>query len=178
MKRSWHVLGGLVVLQGLAALVYWRVEGGRTTPAAVRSKLREAPERIDHAFPKLAVMGPQGRRFPLPAPTRPTLVHLWATWCPPCKEELPGLLQLSAEGSVQVWAIALDRDWSEVRRLLGEPVPSAVVLAESAEVERELRVRNLPTTFVAGGDGRLRWVFHGERDWTQAELVERWLVNQ
>ncbi len=105
---------------------------------------------------------------------RPTLVHFWATWCPPCRVELPGLLALPDGHPVDVVAIALDRDWTDVERFLGRP-SSRMTLGDAAEIERQFGVHSLPVTYLVGSDGHLRFRFDGARDWRNSRFVLDWI---
>ncbi|WP_428261514.1 TlpA family protein disulfide reductase [Haliangium sp.] len=124
------------------------------------------------AMPALTVRRRDGGAVALAPFARPTLVHVWATWCPPCRAELPGLLALPSEHAVDVVAIALDDRWGDVDRFLDDLDASSVVLGSSEEVERVLGVRSLPVTFFVQADGRISLRFDGARDWTDEAFVE------
>lgn len=96
----------------------------------------------------------------------PVLVHFWATWCPPCVEELPSLLAYARSTGTPVLAVSVDEDWASLRAFLGDAVPPEVLLADGAEVARLFDVRELPVTFVVDADGWLRWRLDGAQDWT------------
>ncbi len=88
------------------------------------------------------------------------LVHFWATWCAPCREEMPALdaYQRRHAGAVDVIAVSVDRsrDLAEVRKAMqGLAFPAA--LAHDASVNSFGRQNAIPVTFVvdAGGQQRL-----------------------
>lgn len=161
MKKVLTPLLVLAGLQGLLAAGYFLA--GWDAPAP------DAPvvvERLDRPAPALAYRTLAGEERRLSAQRgRPMLVHFWATWCPPCREELPGLLALAAAGEIAVLAVSLDPEWEPVRRFLGNDVPPAVVLASSAAVTDGFGVTALPATFLVDATGRLRLHFAGARDW-------------
>jgi peroxiredoxin len=91
------------------------------------------------------------------------VVNVWATWCPPCRIEMPGFVQLQEEfeGTVQFLGLSMDREPEDVRRF-----------AERVEINFPLLVgRNsggngyntpvLPTTFLIDRDGRVRYRHEG-----------------
>jgi peroxiredoxin len=93
---------------------------------------------------------------------RPLLINFWATWCPPCIEELPLLDALhagqGAEG-LQVLAIAVD-DPEQVRAFLAElPVQMPVLLAEPGVVDLSTTFGNarsvLPYSVLIDAEGRI-----------------------
>lgn len=99
----------------------------------------------------------------LPAPQgRPRLVNYWASWCGPCREEMPLLDRYAkaqdADG-VQVVGIALD-SVAEARRFLFEvPVSFALYLETPGPTDSSVMLGNsrgvLPYTVLVDGDGRL-----------------------
>lgn len=93
---------------------------------------------------------------------RPLLINFWATWCPPCVEELPmldALHQRSGAEGLQVIGIALD-DPAEVERFLGEvPVQFPMFLAQPGRVDLSTTLGNarsvLPYSVLIDADGRI-----------------------
>jgi peroxiredoxin len=79
------------------------------------------------------------------------LVHFFATWCEPCREELPALnrLAMRAGDTVKVLAIAVaDADQRVQRFLAATPVDFPVLLDRDRAVAKAWTVTTLPTTFV------------------------------
>jgi peroxiredoxin len=82
------------------------------------------------------------------------LVHFFATWCEPCREELPALNRLAARagGNVTVLAIAVaDADRSVQRFFATTPVDFPILLDRDRVVAKAWNVATLPTTFVLDG---------------------------
>ena len=91
-----------------------------------------------------------------------TLVNFWATWCGPCKKELPDLVALSrqyADRDFHVIGVATDRT-SNAASLVAEfvgkyAIPYQVVLS-TQELENAFgNVRSMPTSFLIDKDGRI-----------------------
>jgi thiol-disulfide isomerase/thioredoxin len=93
------------------------------------------------------------------------VLHFWATWCPPCVAELPGLIELGREGNVRVIAVSLDDDWEVVREFFGGVIPAEVVRASPNDVAKAYGVSTLPETWIVDADGLVRLRIAGERDW-------------
>lgn len=92
---------------------------------------------------------------------RPLLVNFWATWCPPCVEELPMLNRFYRENRGNGWqmvALAVDKVESVRRFLARSPLDFPVGMAgmEGTELARSLGndAGGLPFTVVFGRDGR------------------------
>ncbi|HSP78211.1 MAG TPA: TlpA disulfide reductase family protein [Myxococcaceae bacterium] len=114
--------------------------------------------RLDGAAPPLANI-PKARAL---------LVVFWAAWCPPCREETPGLLALAEEPpeGLQVVVFSHDPNQGEVEAFLGSP-PSPALHLRLDEEERAARtfgVDRLPTSILVV-EGRLVARFNGARDW-------------
>lgn len=122
-------------------------------------------------FPAFDLPGADGRmhRFGDYAGS-PLLVNFWATWCPPCRAEMPDLQalqqRLGARG-LRVLGISVDEDANLVREfLLNYPVGFPVLL-DSRRVLAEglLRLNSYPTSCLVGRDGVVVEVIHGARPW-------------
>jgi len=94
---------------------------------------------------------------------KPLLINFWATWCPPCIEELPLLdsfYKQNSEKSWQVLGLAVDQP-SAVRKFLGKmPLSFPIGLAglDGTELAKSLgnQAGGLPFTVVLGKDGQVR----------------------
>lgn len=96
----------------------------------------------------------------------PVLLHFWATSCPPCRKELPGLLALAQEQpGLRVVALAGDDDWAPVREFFGGEVPAAVVRDLSGSFAKSYEVGALPDTYLLDASGAAKVRFNGARNW-------------
>jgi peroxiredoxin len=106
---------------------------------------------------------------------RIVLVHFFATWCEPCREELSSLSRLM-EGPLaerlSVVAISVAEVPVRVRRFLDTaPVAFPVVLDANRAVARAWGVSVLPTTFVLDRSLRARLSVEGDLDWTRPDIL-------
>lgn len=118
---------------------------------------------------------PSGERQLVRARTiRFQLVHFWATWCPPCRKELPTLLEMARRnrGRLDVWAVTTDREWTTVRRFFEGEVPSIVVRDPSGGGSRAYGVTSLPDSYLIDPQGRIRARFSGAQNWSASEMDE------
>ena len=105
---------------------------------------------------------------------RAVLVNFWATWCVPCREEMPSFerLRASLEGQkVAVLAVNLAEPESRIRKFLETvPVRFPVLLDRDGTTARAWQARMLPATYIIGPDGKVRYRHIGELDWSSAEV--------
>jgi peroxiredoxin len=105
------------------------------------------------------------------------LVNFWATWCPPCREEMPSIhrvwQQLHDEG-FEVLAVNLGEEASAIsdfaaRLALDEAFP--LLLDPDGEAMRALQVRGLPTTYLIDKQGRKAYVAIGPREFDSEHII-------
>lgn len=85
------------------------------------------------------------------------LVDFWATWCPPCRDEIPMLNDLQREyGPQGLEVIAItDERVDVVRKFADEVGMHYVNLVDPGEVSSNYRVIGLPTAYLIDGEGRI-----------------------
>lgn len=105
------------------------------------------------------------------------LVNFWATWCGPCRDEMPSIQDLSGQlkgKPFAVLAINLDEPESRVRKFLAQwNVDLPVLLDPERKVASQWNARILPATFIVGPDGRIRYSVVGELNWGNDIVVSR-----
>lgn len=163
-RRTIGLVLGLVVLQALAVGGYFLVEGRREAGPEVPLRYERVTKPI--ALPNAQLEARGGEVLDTRTLRgRPVLLHFWATWCPPCREELPGLLGLAERGDVVVVAISLDDDWGAIERFFAGNVPSEVVRDPERALTSLYEVTALPDTYLVDAKGRALARFGGPRRW-------------
>ncbi len=105
------------------------------------------------------------------------LVNIWATWCVPCRKEMPTLDRLQAKlggADFEVVALSIDRRMDAVRKFFAEVgiQKLAMYLDGSAKATRELGAVGLPTTLLLDRGGREVGRLIGPAEWDSPEMVE------
>lgn len=139
----------------------------------------------DQPTPQLATTWLDGKPIDLKELRgRVVLVNFWATWCEPCKDELPALLKLKEQMAGRPFEL-LTVNYGEFpdkinQYLARSGIKLPVVLDTQNEVSKEWKVGGLPMTFLVDRRGRVRYYVFGERAWNEGEprkLVEKLLAE-
>ena len=133
--------------------------------------------------PLAAPAGPvarDGSRSPIPtAGSKLTLLHFWATWCVPCRSEIPALARFAerhAGDGIRVVAVAQDRSFADVDRFLGPPGKHLeTFLDPDGRYGASLAVEALPCTIVLDESGATLDRYNLSLDWNDV-LLERQIV--
>lgn len=138
--------------------------------AAVLAACGPAPPQAPGTLPALALPDLAGRSVPLAQDDgRRTLVAFWATWCEPCRRELPALecVHRSRAEAVRVVGVSLDTDINLVREFVADHQVTFPTLLDprGAQSRDALDVRALPLTLVVDADGGIVERVAGVRDW-------------
>jgi len=90
---------------------------------------------------------------------RPVLLTFWASWCGPCRAELPDLSEYAkAHPDLQVFAVNVDRDRRRAEGFLRKvPFDLPIVWDNKAEAMGQYDVLSMPTMFLLDGNGTLKW---------------------
>jgi cytochrome c biogenesis protein CcmG/thiol:disulfide interchange protein DsbE len=151
----------LIVFGSLAGLFWFALHGG--DPSRLPSALvgKEVP---DFALPP--VDGLLEKEVPVSGFSAadlktgaPTLVNVFASWCVPCHEEHPVLMELAKQPGIRLYGINYKDDPASARRFLGRfGNPFARVGADaSGRVAIDFGVYGVPETYVIGGDGKIAY---------------------
>ena len=102
------------------------------------------------------------------------VLNLWATWCTPCIEELPSLLEMQRQlPEVTVVAISMDEDASQYQRFLTRNhVDLLTVRDPTARVNAMYGTVQIPETYVIDRQGVLRRKFVSAQNWTSPEILD------
>lgn len=201
----WLALGGAAALAFVSAIgwITWRgvaVERRAPDVGAARAP-RVAPGLLHStarpvAAPPIDLPTAGGGRFTLEsARGQVVIVSLWATWCPPCAEEMPSLVGLAREfekrhpGKLRIVAVSLDDRPDAIDEFFAAPVyggrPAELVLAlepGGGPVARSYTCAGrgacrpedqaLPEAYIVDREGRIAGFVLGGIDWTRPGVVQ------
>jgi thiol-disulfide isomerase/thioredoxin len=104
------------------------------------------------------------------------LVNFWATWCPPCREEMPSLQALQdkfGQDSLTILALSVDDSWEPINQFVkkyGYTIPFY------ADFDKKISARygtfKYPETFLVDKKGRVAYKVVGPADWTSSTMLK------
>jgi cytochrome c biogenesis protein CcmG, thiol:disulfide interchange protein DsbE len=104
------------------------------------------------------------------------VLNFWATWCPPCIEEMPSLGQMQQRmkpKGVTVLAVSVDVDQDNYQRFLKDHNVSLLSVRDADQKSNALYgTFKFPETYVIDRNGIVRRKFIGAVDWTQPDVIE------
>lgn len=104
-----------------------------------------------------------------------TLVNFWATWCPPCRAEIPSLNKLYEhyEGKIAVIAISVDRaDDAKVMEFALANNMQFDIAHDTDIIVRAYKIDPIPVTFILDKNGRIVRKIVGSTEWDSKEAYE------
>ena len=110
---------------------------------------------------------------------RVILLNLWATWCVPCRKEMPALDRLQAAlgaPGFEVVALSLDQGGSPAVKSFYEELDLRalrIYVDQNGEALTKLGSVGIPLTLLIGRDGRELWRVVGPREWDQPAEANR-----
>lgn len=109
---------------------------------------------------------------------KPALIHIWASWCPACRNELPAFAEWAANNAdVNIIPVSVDRHSEDAAAFLKtSQINMALLLSDESQV-RKLGVRVLPTTIIIAADGSILQTHRGAMNWGNPDLSQQ-LLNQ
>lgn len=162
--RRLIVLVPLIIFAGLTALFLVRLNAG--DPSLIPSALIGHPVP-QTTLPPIAGLKRDGVAVPGLEPASfqgaVSVVNVWASWCVPCHDEAPLLMQLAADHRLRVVGINYKDDADNARRFLGRygnPFVASGV-DQNGRAAIEWGVYGVPETFVIGRDGRIAYKLVG-----------------
>jgi thiol-disulfide isomerase/thioredoxin len=142
--------------------------------AATRSARAEI--KVGDSFPDLRSVSLEGGAVP-DTKGRVTLVDFWASWCAPCKASFPAFARLNtayADRGLVIVAVSVDEAESAYRAFVKRwHPPFPALLDEGQKLVTAVKVPTMPTSYLIGRDGRVRFVHSGFHGAETEELLRR-----
>jgi peroxiredoxin len=174
LRQQWTVVVGVVLLLGAALAAATRFLGDELFPVSVGS---QAPPLV-----ATTLDGTKRRKTLADYTGKVVLLNVWATWCEPCRVEMPSIERLHhefASRGLAVVAVSVDDPGTEQRirdfaKELG--VTFEILHDPRQETKTSYQITGYPETFVIGRDGTIRRKVIGAADWSSD--ANRALINE
>ncbi|GMO39906.1 MAG: hypothetical protein Ta2B_19700 [Termitinemataceae bacterium] len=171
MKKSF--LLSIVVFISMAGLCFAQTNDAQLSAAFKKARLPllESPRPIKDFTLKLT----NGQSVTLSSlKGKVIFLNFWATWCPPCRAEMPSmekLYQRFKDKGLEFIAVDISESSSDVQKFLNEnKLTFPVALDSDHKVSDAYGIRYIPTTFIIDRSGKIIIESTGGRQWDSAEI--------
>ncbi|MFZ0948800.1 MAG: TlpA disulfide reductase family protein [Candidatus Sulfotelmatobacter sp.] len=134
------------------------------------------PPRIGSAAPDFTVRDAERTVTLSQLKGQVVVLNFWATWCPPCIEEMPSLVQMQQRmkpRGVTVLAVSVDVDQDNYQRFLRDHNVNLLSVRDADQKSNALYgTFKFPETYVIDRGGIVRRKFIGPVDWTEPDVIE------
>jgi thiol-disulfide isomerase/thioredoxin len=138
------------------------------TPAQTQTTSAAGPTDVGSVMPEYGALNLDGSKFDLAAKRdKVVLINVWATWCGPCRYEIPELQALHdhyAARGVEVVGVSVDESGAQsVKEFIAEQkkMTYPIVLDAEGKIANILQTSVLPTSIVVDREGRIVWKKYG-----------------
>lgn len=180
-------LGGIALL--LAFVTMWALPTAATLAKAGDERERMAPCEVLQpqygnatlgnfpvAAPDFSLKDVRGRDFQLSMfRGQVVLLNFWATWCPPCVDEVPSLEQLTVKMRGKLFrllAVSVDENWDTVGKFFAKGSPLDVLLDTPKATSQKYGTSKFPETYLIDKQGRVRLIVVNKRDWSEPAIEQ------
>ncbi|HEX5637851.1 MAG: TlpA family protein disulfide reductase [Gammaproteobacteria bacterium] len=105
------------------------------------------------------------------------LVQFWATYCTPCRKEMPSMNKMMTKMGktpFKILAVNMGETEDEVKTFVNEVKPAFTILMDPAGNSiADWRVFAAPSNFIIGPDGKIRYTLFGGVEWDSEELIAK-----
>jgi len=166
MLKRWLVVGGMVAIIGGVA---WYALPA--TPARIKS----AQVREGSVAPGFSLKDLKGVARSLPN-GKVVLLNFWATWCPPCRREMPSMVTLHRklkDHGLKVVAVSVDQNINDLTAFVREySIPFEVLHDVNTRVSHRYGVFRYPESFLIDRSGKVRYHLIGAVNWTNPKVYQ------
>lgn len=150
-----------VVLWGAAFSYLTQLQENETDQQEASVDRYKESSKIGYMAPSFELIGLDGKQYSLASlHGKPVVINFWASWCDPCKEEAPELVELydQYKDSLEIYAVNLTKndrvkdvhDFVETYHL-----NFPVLLDSKGEIAKKYNILAIPTTFFIDSDGKI-----------------------
>lgn len=171
MKYPWRMMSALSMLTVVFAMLVWAPNYARAEMQLLH-KMPRTPVAPEFELPDL-----DGNKKKLSDfRGRVVVINFWATWCPPCRDEIPSMQrawQILERENVMMLAIHVGGSVDKIWTFLTDHAAEFPVLHDArSRTSRSWPLVGLPTSFVVDTEGRIALRAIGGREWDDPRLIK------
>ncbi|CAA6815528.1 MAG: Thiol:disulfide oxidoreductase related to ResA [uncultured Thiotrichaceae bacterium] len=107
---------------------------------------------------------------------KPIIINFWATWCPPCRAEMPSMNRAWAkvkDEGILMFAANVGESPETIAKFTEEiPIDFPIILDVNAKLSMAWGVRGMPTTYIIDAKGKVVYSAVGERPWDDDSILD------
>ncbi|MBT9614106.1 MAG: TlpA family protein disulfide reductase [Burkholderiales bacterium] len=111
---------------------------------------------------------------------RVVLINFWATWCPPCRAEMPSMQRLKQamkDKPFTILAVDMAESEADVRQFLKDikdtQLDFTILMDKDGKALKEWKVFVFPTSYVLDAEGKLRYSLLGSTEWDEFDTLKK-----
>ena len=103
-------------------------------------------------------------------------MNFWATWCPPCRAELPSMnrawAKVKDEGIIMLAVNVGETEETITHFNVDYPIDFTILLDQAGMYAPEWKIGGMPTTFIVNSEGQVVYKVVGTREWDNDEILD------
>lgn len=107
---------------------------------------------------------------------KPIILNFWATWCPPCRAEMPSMNRAWAkvkDDGILMFAVNVGEQPETIAKFTKDiPIDFPIILDTDTELSKAWAVRGMPTTYILDAQGKVVYSAVGERPWDDDGILD------
>ncbi len=174
MKKTFWIIGIAIVMTGILVSVGFSVSPGS----------QKAAPQIGRPAPDFSLKSIEGDKLDLKSvigKNKVTILNFWATWCPPCRAEIPEFVEFAEKYQserVALVAVNIQEEPKQVSSFVQKAgMNFPVLLDQSGKVAQVYQIYAIPTTFFIDDSGVIREKIEGSLNLSRMESIYRKLIK-
>ena len=161
MRKRFVWIATIVIL--IAVALWYMVGSGPANQSTTKppgTSVAETGVTMDKMIVSFTLIGIDGKQTTVGQTDKMTIINFWATWCPPCREEMPELDNFAQKHgqTVAFYAINIQESSDKVGEFLKQgKYTMPVLLDKDGAVAKKFRVNAIPTTIVVDRNGIIKY---------------------
>lgn len=147
-------------------------QNSSTTETAVSGEAADTGLAVGKSAPDFKLVTMDGEEMSLSDfRGKPVFVNFWATWCPPCRAEMPDMEKLYGNMDIEILAVNMtdtEKNEGAVADFVNETALTFPVLMDvDGELSSAYNVKAYPTSYLIDADGKIGFIAYGAMNYNQ-----------